>query len=85
MYWTSHVIYHLVLIEIPGTFYDAYNGILWIRVSYQCHKILFFHVSWAQKLHHHILKRGQLSIDLYLNIIKLDTWILFILFFQITS
>ena len=42
-----------------------------------------FHIAWAQKLHHYALKRGQLYIDLYLNIIKLDSWV--VLFYFITT
>ena len=40
----------------------------------------FICVAWARKFHHYELKRGQLSIDLYLNIIKLESRVLFIFY-----
>ena len=57
----------------------SYYTIKGTRSSYQLHTILFSHVAWARKLHHYALKRDQLSLDLYLDSINVESLFLFFL------
>ena len=71
-----HIIYRWVFIEVPDLFYDAYNSRVLIRISYQCYtiwsnkyclwEICFFPLNLCD----YAFKEGQLSLELYLNIIK---------------
>ena len=71
-----HIIYRWVFIEVPDIFYDAYNSRVFIRISYQCYtiwsnkyclwEICFFPLNLCD----YAFKEGQLSLELYLNIIK---------------
>ena len=51
-----------------------------VMLCYVSGAIYNVHVDWERILHHCALKRVQLYLELYLNSIKLESWVLYIYF-----